>query len=380
MSETTTTAVATTALTPPQTELLNKLLVEVPKDRQLSWLQLGKSKGNVRTAMENKSLELQALLLGYEKLDVSSLQVQVDLYKKGLGDLPDIRKGFTKYLDAIGSELMEVQRTAESWSMYEDAKGRLLTLKLEKEKKDNEAGGKTREQNNFRTHVTNEYVRIRTDYAVTLDKRIIDEYEKALGEELTEDGLRSRVIMVENMLINMPVPSIVRFSGTLPAGYVLLNTAEELGAIGAQIPVPDYSSILQARITDMRDKFNLYFSDKQNKEAAVAHLKQIQAQKDEAAQKQSETEKGINTLTSKVTGSLSFSSMKPLIKKREIVMKETEDAWAFKVITEFAARFDTCRPRLKIQSWAKLTLAQMVKCLQEEPGEIAGLEYKETVK
>src|SRR5678809_268784 len=100
MGDQTAVAVATsTALTPPQMEMLKNLQATLPIDRQLSWLQLGKSKQNVQDAMNKKSLELQAILLDFEKLNAEKLQIQVDLYKKGLGDLPDLRKGFTGYLD-----------------------------------------------------------------------------------------------------------------------------------------------------------------------------------------------------------------------------------------------------------------------------------------
>jgi hypothetical protein len=379
--EQTNTNLSVVKLTDEQNNILTSLLESLPKDRQLSWLQLGVTKAKIKSALEAKFLEIQSYLLKYESLKVEELKIAIENYKKGLVQIPEIRKSFTRYLDKIGDELMSVQKEAESWDNLKKAEARFLELRKENEKVETEQSGKITEASKFKAHVVNEYLRISTEYEISLDKKILDEYLLALDKEYLDDGLKNKVIELENTLTNIKKPEPKRFTSILPEGYKLQHTVDELTKIHATIPAPNYDSILTRKISEMKSKFNLYFSDKANKDKAKEFLEKEQKENEDKLKSSTENSQAVNTLISNSGVGVSFSSIPPVKRSKVIDSPDGVDmAWEHTIITAFLSRWKSSRPRVGIKNSKKMTLEQMAKSLQEEDDNIPGLTYSEKEK
>lgn len=360
---------------------LDELKATLPIDKQLSWLQLGNEKAKNKKVLEDKYLELQVLLVKYDSLPIKELQDNIALYKKGLEILKDLRKGFTKYVDKISADQMTIEKNAEVWEVYEKAQKHCLELRLNNEKVQSESNDKIAELSKFKVHVTNEFIRVKTELELMLGTVVNTAYVECLKENLNEAKLKNKIVTLENHIYNIPLVASKKFRDILPKDYVLLNDVKTLEATGKSLTPPDYKSIRDKKVVEMKDKFKLYFSDKANADKAIEYLNNEQTRANEQIMKESETRQAVNVLSGKSsTGTLSSTGIKPVERNYIIVIDENNPDFLKKVITEFLSRFDSCRQRLKIKFNSKLTVAQMVSALQGEPDRIDGFTYKEVQK
>lgn len=369
----------TPALSEDQETKLLTLQVNMPRDKQFSWLQLGDAKTKVKTVLDNKFLEAQATIVKYDTMEIKALQEAIAKYKKQAKELIDIRKGYTKYMDNITDQMMSVEKEAADWDVLKKAEARYLKLREDAEKITSEVSAKTAELNKYKIHVANQYIRLETQYKSELEKKIADEYIKAISEELTEDGLKDKTIILENSLYNVKVIEPIKFSSTIPEGYKLLNTVEELGAAAGTIVKPDFKNIVSQYVLKMKEKFNMYWSDRANADAAKTFIKDQAQEAENKLRVTEENTKAVNQLVNSSSSSLTFSDIKPVSRKRVIVIKN-DFAFAHKIISEFMLRIDSCKPRLKVKDWSNLKVSQMAAALQEEVSEIPGIEYLEEKK
>lgn len=376
------TDVSKVILSEPQNLQLAKLIEEFPKDRQLSWLSLGSAKQTVKKSLENRFLEIQAYLIKYDTLSIVQLQDEIDKYNKGVKEIVKTRKGYTMYIDKITDDMMTVEKNAATWEVLEKAEKRYMELREEDEKKKVTGDEKSKEAAKFISHVSKEHIRIKTEYELMLNTCISSGYIDTLETDLNEVGLKNRVIIMENTLTNIKTSSPVRFTKTLPEGYKPLNSVEELTALGQKIVPPNYSNILATKILEMKDRFNMYFSDRKNKDKAKEQINKDNETAKLALTKEAETKSSVEDL--KAIGSvggvvMSFENVKPIIRKTVIVIKDTKE-FAFKVASAFIGNFDRCTPNMKIKNWENLKISQMADALSKLPEQLSEFDYEEIKK
>jgi hypothetical protein len=366
------------AVSPELLQVYHGLTASVPIPQQVAWLQLSNLKNVRKKELETKELEMQGLILKYETATLADLQTAVDTYEKGLKELPEMRKTFTRYLDKIFDELSAIEKRAKDYDPFAKAKARLMQLRLAAETNVTAVKDKNSEIAAFKTHVQNEYLRILAAYEIALNKTIVDSYTQALNDELTDDGLKQYVAVTEAAL-----RAVTKLNPEKFTGYTIV-TKEELQKIHPTIPAPDYAAMLQKYISAARERFNLYFQDKQNKEAAVAYLRDSQSKLEVNIAASAETKAAVNKLVNTgapaTTDGITPLGFKPIVRKKVIILKDDDPEWAAKIMSLFLANRATCTPRLKVTKWSLLSVKQMAAALQEEEEKFDGIEYDEVKK
>lgn len=371
MSQTTSQEVV---LSSEQSQVLDQLKQSIPLARQLSWLQLSNLKLSTEKQLEAKILELQQALNGWEAMELLPLQEAINKAKAILAQVPELRKSFTRYLDQISDSMMAIQKRAEGLDALTGAIKRDLQLRLEKEKKDSAATAKTTEAANFKAHVQNEYVRIASEYRIALINQINESYVAALSQEMTDDGLMNHMQKLAASLKTIERSKPTKFPYTL-------HQPAELNAIVATIAAPNYDSILTEAIGSIAERFKLYHQDRQNAEVAKAQVQQETAAVASNVQAQSQKDQAVNTLMAKGESVVvdTLPGAKKVKRKFVIVIQETPEDTK-KIVSEFLAHWNEVAPKLKIKSWANLSIKQMAAALQEIDEQIAGLVYQEVTK
>lgn len=376
MSEITMATPAKLEPSPLQKKLL-ELRGSIDVERQVSWLSLGAAKGKTVKMLTDVYLSAQSLLVDYEKMDVLQLQKAIEDYKATIKRIEEIRKGFTKYMDKIKEEMMQTEKTAAAWNTYEKAAARFLTLREEQETIDTTIKTKADEATEFRLHVNNELIRIKTNYEIDLNKAITDAYTQALNDDLTEDGLKQYVAVTEAAMKEIKRIAPEKFP-------YKIHTKEEVIAIASTIQSPDWNGLILApAIQRMKDQFNLYYQDRANKEKATDFLKSQMKAEEAKLTKDAETAKSVNVLAAvgqSISSFVSIPEVKGVVRKKVIVVKDDDPSWAVKVMSEFLKRFEQLRGGLRVTKWSNLTIRQMATALDDAKIVVEGLDYTEIKK
>lgn len=363
-------------LSSAQDQLLNELIASVPRARQLSWLQLSNLKLTTEKQLEGKILEAQQILSGWETMELIPLQAVVEKAKKTIGEMPELRKSFTRYIDKISDSLMEIQKRGEGLEVLSKAIARELELKLKKESDDDEATIKAKEIAAFKAHVQNEYVRISTAYRVALMNHITNSYVAALDTDFTDDGLIDYMNKIAEGLKKIQRDSPVKF-----VDYKL-TPKDKLNEVHGTIPAPNYDQILTEAVGLISQRFTMYHQDKQNAELAKAQVKKETETLTTNATSQAQKIQAVNNLVSKgaSTGIVDTLPGAKKVKRKMVIELQDTAEETIKIMSEFLARWDDVAPKLKIKSWANLSIKQMAGALQELDTQIEGLVYKPQVK
>ena len=365
-----------TTLPAEKQTLLTQLETAMPADRRLSWLQLGYAKGTVLKKLEAKELELQQILLGWETKPLLELQTAIEAYKKGISEIPEMRKGYTKYLETIKEELMQPEKRVAALPALASATARYNTLRLDAQKLADDAKAKATEAASFKAHVTNEYLRIASQYKIDLWKQIVDAYTMALRDELEEEGIRTYVELTKKVLAEVKRVPATKF---VPKHH----KPEELPPLAAGIKPPNYAGILAEANTELINKFKTYHQDKANHVAASDFLNSEMA-KIEAEVKQEVTNTtAVNNLM--VTAGSVVVTEDTGIKQAVKVWKpkfegEMPFSVAIRVMGEFLAKQVMVQDKMRLKDFGNLTVKQMASALCELGVKVEGVNYEEVVK
>jgi hypothetical protein len=361
-------------LSSEQESLLSQLKASIPLPRQLSWLQLSNLKLSTEKQLEAKILELQQSLNGWDKMELLALQEAISKAKAILVQIPELRKSFTRYLDTISDQMMSIQKRAEGLEALGLAVKRELDLKIKKEENDNKASLKGTEASNFKAHVQNEYVRISSQYRLDLGEHVNNAYIHALDQPYTDDGLIQYLNKVAAELKEIKKAPPIKFNYTL-------HKPEELNAIHATIPAPNYDAILTEVIGSISERFKMYHQDRQNAELAKAQVSKENESNKNMIESQAKKDQAVNTLLAKGESVVidTLPGAKKVKRKYVIVIQETPEDTK-KIIGEFLAHWNEVAPKLKIKTWANLSIKQMAAALQEIDEQISGLVYQEVTK
>lgn len=356
------------------TEALNQVSARLPEDKKLSWLQLCEGKSVILSKLETEELRLQGLVLGFSEKNIVELQTAIDEYKKGLKDLPEIRKGFTRYLDKIYDQMMLPEKRAEKNENYIGAQNRLLELKLAREKEAKAGEAKAAEKERFITHIKNQNVARVAAYTMALQKAITDTYTVALenGDQHTvEEYIQSGIAFMSN---EIPIPTPEKFNFTL-------HTREELMSISETIDKPNFAGLLNGAISALKEKFSMYAQDRENKQKAIQFELEQRRLADEKIKEVAATATSVNNLmTGSGTTVTESDGVKSLKRKKSIKIIDNDFGWCKKIVAAFLTNWDTCCSELRIKKASNLSVGQMAAALDDANIKVDGVEYIETVK
>ncbi len=362
------------AILPPEKQtLLQTLETAMPADRRLSWLQLGNAKAVVLKRLEAKELEIQGILLGWENKPLLELQTALENFKKGVSEIPEVRKGYTKYLDSIKEEMMVPEKRIATSPVFKDATARYNQLRLAQQEQQADEARKTLEAARFKAHVENEYLRIKSQYSIDLMKQIVDAYTMALADNLEEEGIRKMVEVTQQVMAEVKRVPAVKFD-------YKLHTKEEILALAAKIPPPNYDAVLSQANTELIEKFKMYHHDKANHLAASDFLRGEMAKAETEIRQEITNATAVNNLMVQA-GAVTITQdtgVKTAVKVWKPTSEEISREVALKVMGEFIAKQTVAKVR--VQDWGNLTVRQMVASLCDAGIKVDGVKYEEVVK
>lgn len=386
-------------------ENYKKIEASLPIDKKLAWLQLAVGKGQALTQLNNYKLELQKLLIPVDVIKIvdwedpeqkrAAIEYLVELqnalteYNKGVKQLPEMRKGYTRYLDRIYDELMQPEKHAQEWEVFIKLKASFIQLRSEKEIHDGKIGEKQREAEKFIAHIKNEYIRLQSDYKIALTNFINDAYTILLEETAkgtakinNDEELKA---LAKTTWTNMQNTEVVPIGSPVKFVNYTLHTKEELLEISKSIPaefLPDYASILQASKTELWMRFQMYWQDKPNALKAKEYIVEQGKKAEELVKDEAAREISVNNLLANA-GSLTViqnSGLKPTVKKNVIKTADEDPAWALKIITAMQVNWTLAAPYVRVKKWGNLSISQMAAALDEAGVKVGDVEYAEEVK
>lgn len=355
---------------------LEQLRNTLPVEKQLSWLQLCSAKQHYVSELEKKELALQQLLIGFETFDILKLQTAIEDYKNIVKDMPEYRKGYTRYLDKIYDELSAPEKRALSYDKLGLAVERFKQLRLDAEKAIAQGKAKVLEAEQFKTHVKNEYARLSAEYKSALLKTITDAYVMLLNvEELTKEGLKTFFETTEACLADIKIGSPAKFSYTL-------NSKEEITALLPSVTRPDFNAIFEGSKTFMKDKFSLINQDRANKVAAEEFAKKQNEEAQVKLKQDLQNVTAVNNLTTEasITQITSSNGIKELKRTTSIVVCDDSPEWAAKIVATFSLNWSKASQFVRIKKWGNLSVSQMAAALDAAEIKVDGVEYKQEVK
>lgn len=379
---------------------LQALRSMIDPERQLSWLQLANSKAIIKTTLETKELELQGLLINFEasfpEIDfaaavipiekqqeyvkaLENLQAKIAEYNSGAKQLPEIRKGYTRYLDVIYDELMQPEKRAVKWETFLKAQQFFLTARKNVEAINNRAIEKQKEQDSFRAHFQNEYIRIAAEYRANLLKQITDAYTLALKDpNITNEGLTQFVKATWAAMqdIKPGAPSTFSFS---------INTREEMVPVFQNIPAPNYGEILEEAKKEINSKFSMFWQDKQNADAAIKFAEDEQKRNEQKIKDEAARSASVNTLMAQAGSSSGATltmdtSLKPVQRKIKMVIDDSDPSWALKVASAFVGNWEKAIRFCGVKKYGNLSIRQMAAALDEAQIKVSDVQYEEIEK
>lgn len=388
--------------------VLSGLRETIPAEKQVSWLQLCNGKQLTEDALMRKELALQSVLTGWETMEVLPLQNALELYKKGAAEMPEIRKGFTRYLDGITESLMVPEKRVAATqdregnpTIFAKAIARYNHLRISNEKNQAALTAKAQECERFKAHVKNEYLRMETEYTVLLDKHIVDAYGMALSDprELSPEAIEEYIKVTDKVMDDTKVGDPAKFVpyGTFEpmvderqvlTGYVhkeskdVKITKEELGAIHVTIERPDFPAILTSRKTILREKFKMYSNDRANAAKAKEAMEREQQENKQKAEAEQTQKQAVNNLLASgaAAATVGTDGVKSLVRKKAIDCEDLTPTEAMAIITGFTGNWAKVFVNISVKQLSNLKVEQMAAALDKGDVKVESVRYKDIVK
>jgi len=383
-------------------EVWKQLDQSIAIDKKVSWLQLCVVKSKTLETLQKEELRLQSLLLNYktsfpdpinwatdkQKIveALVGLQTALTNYAAGVRQLPEVRKAFTRYLDKINDQLMEVEKRASTWETFAQAKQFFLDIRAAKEANDSISGTKAQEAENFRAHIKNEYIRLEAEYKVALLSFIKETYavaleEAKLGNKMDEVGVNKIMQSVWESINNEKVVPV----GEKNKFDFKLHTREELLEIMKEpaLQMPDFRKpALDEAAKQIRTVFSTYMQDIVQPDKAIEFVKAEEVKEVTQIQGDAARATHVNNLLSgaNITSIVDNGGLKQSVKKTVILIKDEDPSWALKIASAFVGHWPVASAQLKIRKWGNLSISQMAAALDAAGVKVADVEYTDVIK
>lgn len=341
--------------------------------QQSGWLTLADIKANLFKDLERAELQVQEYINGVEGNPLDVVQSNIKNAKSVLSEAKAKRLDFTRMIDEklnIPSMLYE-KRMLDNINIAS-------AIELEMRKSEVEQAEKEQayfnEVSAYRNHIVNEFFRIAAEYRNNLEKGVRESYTNCLRDRhpiaLIPDMIRNTGEIIEGFKL----PAFNKYNRIL----ITDGQAKEIfDSIDKYEPASDLKRI-KATIEDV---WATYPFDLANAENAIKAIELAAARKEAETLQAIAIEVATNTLIAQAeTIVISTQSVKREIK---IIVVESE-AWAKTILVNFIRLLPQLAPKLRVKSWAKLSIGQMADALNKymnESGEtINGLKTEEICK
>ena len=325
--------------------------------QQAAWLNVVEMKNKAFGFFNSAELAAQQVLLAVQNSeDQPAIAEALANFNKKVSELEDARLPYTnKIKELLIDPAMVFAKRLKELPLLATLKEKELNLRLDAQKKANDANNKAEEQSRFTLHITNEYLRIETKYKQDLWNEVMGYYKTCLaGKVPLVDMLPLYTVMDQQIAPD----AIVRYGSAYPPPY--LNSTEEFTVLFNNIKAPNYAAILQQAKESAQHQFANYQSDLQNAPAAIEHANQVQAQGNTELEQSVKQEAAINTLTSTAATPVITG---PKIKENLKITVVENEGWLVLVMSTFLAKRAEMMKYVRVKSVSALTIKQMAEAI-----------------
>jgi hypothetical protein len=338
----------------------------LPEPQREAWLGMAVAKNEIVTELKQAELNAQSLLVVSD--NYADIDAALANYRKAHAEMVEVRKGFTNQIDAgIIQPLMAFEKRVDPKSneVYLRLSQRSLALRKEEADKVARINQVNQELASFKAHCTNEFFKCAAEYRSQIRAEITKQYEYWLNE-----GKQPNLEQLASGLEAIPTPAPAKFKPI----YI---TTEQMSEVYNAIHKPDYSSIFEEMVAEMKETFANFDSDLANKSAAIARQHEVTQLNTLHEQSQLAEETAINTL---IVNAEAVVIAEPTIKRTYTILTVESEAWAKNVIAGFITNLPALAKYIRVKSWAKLTIGQMAEYLaklaNDSETKVNGLTYE----
>lgn len=341
--------------------------------QQTGWLTLADIKTSLFAQLQSAELQVQEYINGIENNPLDVVQSNIKNAKSVMAEAKAKRLEFTRMIDEklnVPSMLYE-KRMADlinTASAYE----------LELRKKESEQAEKEQaylnEVSAFRNHIINEWFRIAAEYRNSLEKAVRQCYINCLRDRHPESLMPEMIDNTAAIISKFDLSEFDKFKR-------VLITDGQAKEIFDSIEKYNKAEDLKRSIDTIKDVWAAYPFDLANAENAIKAIELSSAKKEADNLQALEIELATNTLIAQAETIIIDT---PKVKREmKIVIVESE-AWAKTILVNFIRLLPHLAPKLRVKSWAKLSIGQMAEAINKhinETGEtINGLKLEEVCK
>jgi len=339
---------------------------------QQGWLKLAEIRIDLFDRLRLDELACQAELKDFQDLSLERMQANLRNVKHFLSEAKRKRLEFTRIIDdKLSTPSMEFEKRMAS--MIDEATKLELAARLDNESKAIEAQLLQNEIAQFKTHIVNEWTRIAHEYRSNLQKMIDSSYINCIKSKNPVSQVPAMVADLKDIMSRFALGKFNIFPKQLIGD---VQAFEIFHSIDKYEPAGDlgyYQGLAEER-------FQMYAHDLANEES-LQKLVIEQQLRVAAAEQELAADIATNTLIAQAETLIVDT---PKVKREiKIVVVESE-AWAMAVMTNFMKVWQDVNYRVKVKSWAKLSIGQMAEALAKhisETGEkFANLQTEEVCK
>jgi len=339
---------------------------------QQGWLKLAEIRIDLFERLKLDELACQAELKDFEKLPLERMQANLRNVKHFLSEAKRKRLDFTRMIDdKLSQPSMEFEKRMAA--MIDEASKLELAARLDIESKAIESQLLQNEIAQFKAHVINEWIRIAHEYRSNLQKIIDSSYINCIKAKNPVEQVPAMVSDLKVILSKIALGNFQKFDTRLITDQQALEIFHSIDKYDPIFDLPYY----QGQVDVI---FRMYAHDLANAES-LAKLEQAQKLRVAAAEQELAADIATNTLIAQAETLIVDT---PKVKREiKIVVVESE-AWAMAVMSNFMKVWQDVNYRVKVKSWAKLSIGQMAEALAKhisETGEtFANLTTEEVCK
>jgi hypothetical protein len=339
---------------------------------QQGWLKLAEIRIDLFDRLRLDELACQAELKDIQNLPLEKMQSALKSAKFNLSEAKRKRLDFTRMIDdKLTGPSMEFEKRMAA--MIDEATKLELAARLDIESKAIEAQLLQNEIAQFKTHIVNEWTRIAHEYRSNLQKMIDSSYINCIKAKNPVSDVPAMVADLKDIMSRFALGNFQKFDTRLIANEQALEIFHSIDKYEPSGDLAYYQTLAAER-------FQMYAHDLANAES-LAKLEQEQQIRVAAAEQELAADIATNTLIAQAETLIVDT---PKVKREiKIVVVESE-AWAMAVMSNFMKVWQDVNYRVKVKSWAKLSIGQMAEALAKhisETGEtFANLQTEEVCK
>jgi hypothetical protein len=244
-------------------------------------------------------------------------------------------------------------------AMIDEATKLELAARLDIESKAKEAQLLQNEIAQFKTHIVNEWTRIAHEYRSNLQKMIDSSYINCIKAKNPVSQVPAMVSDLKDIMSRFALGTFQKFDTKLISNEKALEIFHSIDKYVHDKDLAYYQTLAE-------EKFQMYAHDLAGAAESLAKLEQHQKIRVAAAEQELAADIATNTLIAQAETIMVDT---PKVKREiKIVVVESE-AWAMAVMTNFMKVWQDVNYRVKVKSWAKLSIGQMAEALAKHMSE-----------